>query len=125
MIFDNYTTEQIRFHHRQLLRDLDYVIPEGVTRSAARLGETTGMMSGEHDIQDRVLKMKLWMRDSMLWALESAARGELVECMRGYVQASHYAGILDGLNTWPHNPTTSDAMHVLRSVCERAMRGQS
>ena len=115
------TKDDIARHHRAVARDLGYIMPEHVTRTTARLGETTGVLEGDHSLE-RALKYKIWMRDSILWSLECAARGEIVEMMRGYAQVRLYEGQIDGMGIWPHNSVTSDATSLLRAMLEYQIR---
>ncbi len=59
-----------------------------------------------------------WMRDSLLWGIEEFQAGRPLYAFRALVQASGYAGKLEGLGQAPHDTLSSDAFSSLKNAVE-------
>lgn len=102
--------DRLASYHRSLSLAFEREAPEGVTRENGRL-------EGDHlMIEDRVLKTRVWLIDSLLWTIEELVAGRAVYASRGFLQATGYAGVLDGLGARYY--TAADAFIVIKNLLE-------
>lgn len=110
------TNDSLLYYQRKLAGELEREAPEGVSRKSGRL-------EGDHMGLEPKLKYKLWQIDSLLFAIDELLAGRAICAFRGIVQASGYAGKLEGMGAQPYNTTLSDAFSTIKNAIEDAIGG--
>lgn len=111
-------TESLRRYQRNLTRELEHEAPEGITR-------VNGRLEGDHMLLEPKTKYKVWQIDSLLFAIDELLAARPLFAFRAIVQASGYAGKLEGMGAQPYSSLLADAFSTIKNAIEDHIGGQS